>query len=44
MPTDPLTVALNRLVTAVDRLAHAAEALLRFELMAEHRRQEDDDA
>ena len=37
-----LRVTLERLVTAVNRLAHAVEALLRFELMAEHHRQEDE--
>jgi hypothetical protein len=36
-------VAIERLVTAVNRLAHAVEALLRFELMAERRRQEERD-
>jgi hypothetical protein len=40
---DPLTVAVNRLVTAIDRLAHAAEALLRLELAAEYRRQQEAD-
>ena len=39
-----LRVTLERLVTAVNRLARAVEALLRFELMAEHHRQEADDA
>jgi hypothetical protein len=38
---DPLVVALNRLTTAVDRLAHAAEAILRMELAAEYRRQQE---
>ena len=38
-----LRVALERLVTAVNRLAHAVEAPLRFELMTEHRRQEEAD-
>ena len=39
-----MRVTLERLVTAVNRLAHAVEALLRFELMTERRRQEADDA
>ena len=37
-----LRVTLERLVTAVNRLAHAVEALLRFELMTERGRQEEE--
>ena len=39
-----LRVTLERLVSAVNRLAHAVEALLRFQLMTERHRQESDDA
>jgi hypothetical protein len=38
-----LRITLERLVTAINRLTHAVEALIRLELAAEYRRQQEEE-